>query len=66
VFAKRQANEARMRAERMMKQREHEVLDKFTVLKKLSPPELWGANLQKRTNEATLCFRILTLRQAAE
>ena len=39
VFANGKANEARMRAERMMKQREHEVLDKFTVLKKLSPRE---------------------------
>jgi hypothetical protein len=65
VFADRQANEARMRAEWVMKQREHEVLDKVAVLKKLSPPEQC-VKLQKRTNEATLCFRILTLRRAGE
>jgi hypothetical protein len=44
-----------MRTERMMEQREHEVLDKFAVLKKLSPPER-GANLQKQTSEATRVF----------
>ena len=38
VFAERQADEARMRTERMMEQREHEALDNFAVLKKLSPP----------------------------
>ena len=34
VFAQRQADEARMRTERMMKQREHEALDNFAALKK--------------------------------
>jgi hypothetical protein len=38
-----------------MEQREHEVLDSFAVLKKLSPPEC-GAKLQKQTSEATPCF----------
>jgi hypothetical protein len=36
-------------------------LDKFAVLKKLSPPAQCGAKLQKRTNEATLCCRILAI-----
>jgi hypothetical protein len=48
-----------------MEQREHEVLDKFAVLKKLSPPER-GAKLQKQVNEATPRFRILTLRRNSE
>src|SRR5216684_566764 len=39
VFSQRQADEARMRTERMMKQREHEVLGHFAVIKRPSPSE---------------------------
>src|ERR1700726_4322952 len=42
VFAERQANKARMRAEWVMKQREHEALDKFLVLRKLSLRQAGG------------------------
>src|SRR6266851_5158765 len=39
VFAERQADEARMRAERMMEQGEHGGLEYFAMLKNLSTPE---------------------------
>jgi hypothetical protein len=45
-----------------MKQREHEALDNFAVLKKSSPPELASvtpqrrAKLPKHANEATCVF----------
>src|SRR6202022_3331628 len=39
VFPQRKADEARLRTERMMEQREHESLDHFTVIKKPSPPK---------------------------
>jgi hypothetical protein len=71
VFAHGQANEARMRTKRMMKQREHESLDKFAVLKKSSPLETaqvphLRAKLPKHTNQATGVFAFLRLRQRVE
>src|ERR1700732_1718700 len=42
VFAENEANKARMRAEWVMKQREHEALDKFLVLRKLSLRQAGG------------------------
>src|SRR3979490_747625 len=59
VFAQREADEARMRTERMMKQREHEPLDRFRMIKKFSTvlrraytPQQ-RSKLPKHANEAT-------------
>jgi hypothetical protein len=46
----------------MMKQRVHEVLDKFAAFKKSSTPKR-GAKLPKHANEATRVFSFLALRQ---
>src|SRR5882724_3652327 len=46
VLAKYEANKARMRAEWVMKQREHAALDKFLVLRKLSLRQASAADLK--------------------
>jgi hypothetical protein len=51
-----------------MKQREHAVLDNFTVIKKVSPSEMAGiaeqrVKLPKLWNEATRVFAFLRLQQ---
>src|SRR5216684_7369444 len=51
VFAERQADEARMRAERMMEQREHAGLEYFARLKNLSTPEAAPTYRSARTRQ---------------
>src|ERR1700687_4298840 len=43
VFTQRQADEARLRTERMMKQREHEALDSFVTLRRPFIPRRRGS-----------------------
>jgi len=56
VLTQRQADEARLRAERVMKQREHEILDSFAALRRLLDPGAGAprerAKLPKHANEA--------------
>jgi hypothetical protein len=61
VFAERQANKARMRAEWVMKQREHETLDKFPVLRKFPIRGRLTAEVRQTTeacDRGNRCFRV--------
>src|ERR1700712_4833964 len=55
VLAEGEADEAGMRTEWVVKQREHEVLDRCAVLNEPSPPD-GRAKLPKTTIEATRVF----------
>jgi hypothetical protein len=70
VFAQREADEARMRTERMMKQREHEPLDRFRMIKKFSTvlrraytPQQ-RSKLPKHANEATCVLPLFAIAAA--
>src|SRR4051812_13923682 len=68
VLAEGEPDETRMRAEWMMKQREHEALDRFAVLNKLSLPGKAAFALERHarlTTPSTLSGRRLVFDIAA-